>query len=456
MFNRKFLAAIACAAFCAGACDKQETKKSAAADKGEAKKNEAKKNEANKGKAKKSEADKGAAKKDEANKGDAEKNNAKKGGGAAAVVKAAGDKALDKAKGVIAEAKGLTDTKTKALTVAEYERLLLAVEACAIKDASIDRKCPQLKALNDARKARTALKTLSGAMAGLGQKHMTHKSPAVRLKAVSLMGSLFGGSKDTQKVVLEKIGSETHPAVVKAMLKTVGSKGGANPEIGKLLLKMADHAAPMVRKEAISWLSTSFSKTIEGRVDKLMAKMEKDADPKVRAYACEVAGKVGDDKLVESYKKLTADATDKKLYSACMAGLLHTFFSYPFFETNSKKGYELMLQRLGDKPRSDVRPPWTMTDDFQQFASNSKSLNAWKAKASYFKADKVMAVLKDVILDENANWMARTGAVKSYVSLGANKAQLDALVKACAGADGKAKCKNHVVSALEKAAAKAK
>ena len=360
--------------------------------------------------------------------------------------------AADQAKDVADTAKALADTEAPALTAEQYEKLVLALETCELKGANIDWKCEAMKKLNEARKAKTALKDLGGLMAGIGKKHLTHESPAVRLKSVQLMSSFFGAGDETRKIVLEGIDKEEHPAVVKAMVGVVGSSGSKSPEVAALLLRLADHKEPMVRKECISWLSTSFSKKVEGRVEKLIEKMEKDADMDVRAYACEVAGKIGDDRLIPVYEKLTADANEKKLYSKCMEGLLLTFFAYPFYDTFSQKGYELMLKRLADTPRDENRPPWTLTGDFKYYAkTNIRGLTEWKKQATWFEPKKVMAPLGDIVKDEAANWMARTAAIDSLVGLGMPKAELEALQKACEG-----KCKSHVLDKLKKAVAAAK
>ena len=43
------------------------------------------------------------------------------------------------------------------------------------------------------------------------------------------------------------------PAVLRAMIEVVGSKGKANPEIGQMLVEKADHESPIVRKTALLW-----------------------------------------------------------------------------------------------------------------------------------------------------------------------------------------------------------
>ena len=352
--------------------------------------------------------------------------------------------------------KAATDTKGEALSPAEYEKLVLALAACKITERGIDWKCAELKALNKARNAKTSLKDAAGIWSGLGRKHIAHANPAVRYKSTQLMSSFFGAGNDTQKVVMERITKEEHPAVLRQLVNVVGSRGKSNPAIAKMLLANADHKEPVVRKECISWLTTSFNEGVEGRLEKVIEKMTKDKDVEVQAYACERAGGLGDDKLIPIYEKLTADTSNEKLYAGCMKGLLNTWFSYPFFNTSNEKGYKLFLERLKAEPRSKNVPPWTIMSSFQPFERDSRGLKAWKEKVKFFKADEVIEAVKSVVEDEKANWMARNGGVKSMLALGAPKATFEAMVKACTGDDGKPTCNSWVHKSLTEAVGKAK
>lgn len=346
--------------------------------------------------------------------------------------------------------KALADTTSKPLTNDEYEALLLALSTCKVtEEGNIDSHCEALGKLQSARNAQTAGAGLMGMMGGLGKKHIKHESPAVRIQAASLMGSVFGADKDTQATIVKAIEEEKEPAVTAALVDVIGSKG-ADPDVGKTLLKMADHASPIVRKKALSWLSTSFSKDVPGRVEKLLEKMEKDPDAKTQAYACKIAGKTGDDKLIPAYEKLTADEKNPDLYGECMEGLLTTWNSYPFFDTSSEKGYKLFVKRLLDAPRSEKRPPWTIMSSIGYLGGDSDALKKWRATATWYKQDELVKAIGEVIKDEKANWLGRTGGVKALVGLKVDKKVLEALDKDCE------KCNSNVQKAIKEAVAGAK
>ncbi|MEO8706233.1 MAG: hypothetical protein ABI867_39755, partial [Kofleriaceae bacterium] len=126
---------------------------------------------------------------------------------------------------------------------------------------------------------------------------------------------------------------------------------------------------------------------------------------------------------------------------------------YPFFETTNEGAYKLFLKRLNATPRSETQPPWGVMSLFR-YAGDPKNekLVAWKAKATWFKPADVKKALAAVIADKKTNWMARTAAVESFAVLGGTKSELEALKQ---GYDGKDLTDQHVVKAIDDAAAKA-
>ncbi len=331
----------------------------------------------------------------------------------------------------------------KALTKAQYEKLMLQLSTCKVTDKGIDYKCPAYKTLRKASNIRTSLKDWSGSMRSLGKKHLAHAHPAVRIKAAGLMGSFFGSNKGTQQTVLSAIDKEKHVAVTVAMMSVVASSASKNPAVGKMLMTKVDDKSPLVRKKAISGLASSWAKGVKGRIPKLIDKMTKDSDMSVRKAACEAAGSIGDESLIPVYKKLTKASVDPALYSSCMSGLLDTWLDFPFYETHSKAGYKLTMKRLKKKPRDDKHPPWSMMSSFQYVGDKkSDKLKKWRAYADFYKKKDLIAVLSDIVTDEKANWMARTATVRSLAKL-MKKSKFEKLLADCA------QCNSHVLKQLK-------
>ncbi|MBI3071841.1 MAG: HEAT repeat domain-containing protein [Deltaproteobacteria bacterium] len=322
------------------------------------------------------------------------------------VARAIGDKLGD----IKARVEGAITDKRPALSPEEYEKALLALSACTVTEHGIDGKCEAVKAFNAAKSSSTSLKDFAGMNAGLGRKHLTNPSPAVRVMAADLLGSFFGASQESQTAVVAHAPNEKDPLVLAHLIRSVGSSSKRNPAVAELLIKAADHADERVRVAAIGWLASSFARGVKGVVEKVIEKMQKDGSVKVMQAACRNVHRLEDERFVPVLKELTRDPeASKAFYSDCFAGLVESWNAYMGNDAPSQKAYELTLNRLWDKPRSDARPPWTV---MSYFGKTPKGAPAW------YKKETVLKALGDVAADPKANWMARTGAAESMSKLG--------------------------------------
>ncbi|MFN0253111.1 MAG: HEAT repeat domain-containing protein [Kofleriaceae bacterium] len=347
------------------------------------------------------------------------------------------------------------DDKLKpALTQEAYEKLVLGLADCKLKGYSIEAACPGLKAMQEAmRSTTTAAKDLFGMNAAIGAKLIGHTSPAVRVKAAELMGSIIGTQTTNQDTVAAAGAKEKDPQVLQAFIRVVANSGGKNPKVAAFLLSSADHADKAVRMQAVYAIASSWNKGMKGGVEKLAAMTDKDADAKVREAACQWGGELGDKKMLPALTKHTAKTDSKDMYTACMAGLGAMFHHYPLYGTDNQAAYKLFLDRIQATPRSEHAPPWTVMSLFR-YAGDPKNdkLAAWKRRATWFKPADVKRALSVVIADKASNWMARTAALESFAALGANKAELEALKK---GYDATVAYDSHVLKKIDELAAKA-
>ncbi|MEO8705116.1 MAG: HEAT repeat domain-containing protein, partial [Kofleriaceae bacterium] len=246
-----------------------------------------------------------------------------------------------------------------ALTAEAYEKLVVGLEGCKLAGYEIDNKCPAKLALDAAMKDTTTnLKDVFGMNGQIGQKLITHASPAVRVKAAQMMASFTGTAGASQDAIAAAFEKETDPGVLQAFIRTVSNDGAKNPKVSAMLLAAANHADTGVRLQAIYALSSSWNREMAGAAEKLAYLADKDLEPKVRAAACEYGGKHGAAVMLPVLEKLTAKSDDKELYSACMTGIGYMFHQYPFFETTNEGAYKLFLKRLNATPRSEAQPPW--------------------------------------------------------------------------------------------------
>lgn len=315
------------------------------------------------------------------------------------------------------------------LTREAYKKLVLGLADCKVVGYDIDGKCAGVKALQDAiKETNTPLKDLAGMNEGLGRELLGHASPAIRIKGANLTSSVLGTGTASQDAIVAAGAKEKDPGVLQAFIRVVSSSGAKNPKVAAFLIKSADHSDMKVRLQAVYALSSAWNREMAGGAEKLLSMAQKDAEVDVRKAACEYGGKLGNPVLLPFMEKATEKTDDKVMYTACMKGLLTMFYDYPLFGTSNEAAYKLFLKRMAEKPRSSVRPPWTLTGAFEKYTSQTTSgFTDWKKAASWFKPADVQKVLIDILKDKDAYLMGRRGAVGSLVGLGSTGAELEAL-----------------------------
>jgi hypothetical protein len=328
----------------------------------------------------------------------------------------------------------LADEKAP-LTAPVYSKLVTGLDACKVTDRGIDPTCEAYKKLRRAQHRRSSAKDMAALNAKVGKELIGHKSPAVRLQAAKMMQSVFGSNEDVQKVIVDAAKKEKTPAVLAAMLRTVGSRHKQSEDIKQLLLQMADHENDTVRREALSWFLTTFGEGVPGTFDKVLEKMEKDPSLEVKTYLCGRLYGSSDERAIPVFERLLSAAdTDPKLYGACWNGVINSWTGFPKPRNPSKAGYELTLKVLEKKPRTKERPPWsgisTLRSAKTEYSSGDRFGTEWLDKVKpWFKPSRLLTALKDVANDSNANWMARTAALRVMQELGEGKATFTALAK---------------------------
>ncbi len=337
----------------------------------------------------------------------------------------------------------------KPLDLAEYERLMLTLKDCELQDRGIDRKCPAWETFDHARKTRgSKLRGMNDQLAQLGQKYITDPSPAIRLHAASLMGSLVGASPESQALIIKTLKTEQNPQVMRALIRTVSSKVAENAELCEALKSLAGHSDENVRIALNDAFTSTWAAGTEGTLELAMKAVENDPSPKVREQACKRLGNRAEEKVLPLLEKMTlAPGDNPKLYAACMNGLTAMWSAPVVPKTPSEKAYRLTIQRLSQTPRTEQMPPWNIMPNLAWAAKDQL-----KAAEPWLNVDDLKRVLTEIVSDRNAHWMARTSAINTLRRLGVTPEEFTKLAESYADVRDKPGNEANVLSALEKAA----
>ena len=121
--------------------------------------------------------------------------------------------------------------------------------------------------------------------------------------------------------------------------------------------------------------------------------------------------------MLPFYERATQTVTNPDFYAACMQGLATRV-------TTSEPAYRLFLRRIGETPRSEHTPPWTVMSVFCDLEHDERP--AW------FDAAEVRRVLASVVADRAASMQARSAAIESLAGLHASPVELLYLKKSLA------------------------
>ncbi len=336
----------------------------------------------------------------------------------------------------------------------EYKRLTLALATCKLKKNNWDYKCPAFLELQRVRKEKKlAIKDFTKWQGTWALTLLGNKAPALRWRAVSMMSSAWaGGMKEEYvKAIIAAGSKEKNIGVLRFMLDAMDSNQKKHPTVGEFIIKNLNHENEDVRLRAV-WSLAAWGKDTKGAAKAMINVIKSEKVKKVQQAACEGAGKLDDESVLKTLKKLTLNKkTDPDLYYYCFKGVIQMWTGYPFHPKNpSQKAYKLTLQLLKQGGRTEKRPPWGIAGMFNNlYKEDDKRYKKWAASAKWYKRKDLVKAIGAVIKDLKAGWMIRSYLVKTASKLGAEKKYFQKLLKAYKGKE-----KKHPHSLVTKALSK--
>lgn len=309
----------------------------------------------------------------------------------------------------------------KVVSEDEMYQILEAYQCCTVKekDLTIDGKCPAKQAEAQLKKDKKQIPKTKA----LGEKLAAHPNNVVRGYLAGNYKLYMGGKPDDIKQAMKIFADEKDPFVIKSLLHNLSSDGGSVPELGQFMIAQSKSENPVVRMQAAMDLASPHSKGVEGAVDRCIELLD-DPDKGIASRVCSDIGRLGDEKVVEPIVKILSDESKNNIHGGCINGLAWLWLDYPNHANTSEAAYKATLDYLKTTPRTKDIPSWVA---FQAFVPlNEDKIGDWKTRATYYKAPEFVSVLVDVVKDPNANWMARSNALKAIAAHG-TKADLTAL-----------------------------
>ena len=230
-------------------------------------------------------------------------------------------------------------------------------------------------------------------------------------------GELGGFLSDTLgKTVKETLDKETDQVVLYAAIDSLSSCG-EDPYFAKFFIKMAENENPRIREEAAFAIGNRWSIGAEG-MEETITKLMEDEDENVRATACSRAGELANDELLEPLMEILNDPDRIDLHDECFESLMTMWLDSPFYNNMSEAAYRATIDYLSTTPRTEGIPSWDCV--FRLRNIDEEDLDEWKTKATYYDSDEICNIMIDILVDPEADWLARNQAISVILTIGSD------------------------------------
>ena len=230
-------------------------------------------------------------------------------------------------------------------------------------------------------------------------------------------GELGGFLSDTLgKTVKETLDKETDQAVLYAAIDSLSSCG-EDPYFAKFFIKMAENENPLIREQAAYAIGNHWSIGAEG-MEEAIVKLMKDEDITVQETACSRAGELANDKLIEPLFEILNDPEHIDLHYECIESLMTMWLDSPFYKNTSEAAYRATIEYLSTTPRTEGVPSWDCV--FRLRNIDEEDLDEWKTKATYYDSDEICNIMIDILVDPEADWLARNQAISVILTIGSD------------------------------------
>ncbi len=247
--------------------------------------------------------------------------------------------------------------------------------------------------------------------------------PQIRGYAMSQMTSLFGVSDANLERAKKLLETEEDTFVLYCAINALSNELTKDKAFSDFAYKMSESPDPKLRFKAAVAIGNYWSRGVEGAADKIIEMMN-DSDPEIKKIACERAGGLNDDAVIEPLVKIINDPQQAKFHYSCVYSLMDMWYDYPFHDDTNEKAYKAAMDYFKTSARNNDTPAWNAIGLLKNIAEDK--YDDWKKRASYFDTDDLYDVMTEIVRDENANWMARTAAV-DVIKIHCSSQQFDEL-----------------------------
>ena len=156
----------------------------------------------------------------------------------------------------------------------------------------------------------------------------------------------------------------------------------------------------------------------------MMFKLIEDEDKDVRKEAVLYCYKLKDDRFVPVLKEILLDENQADLHSNAGDALCRMWYNYPAHDAYSEAAYKATMEYFKATFEDTGLPNWQVVNKIS--LKGKTNYDKWFAEASYFDAEEVVEIMKNIFNNASKDRLLREQCIKVVATFG-DKADLEAL-----------------------------
>ncbi|MBQ7861488.1 MAG: HEAT repeat domain-containing protein [Clostridia bacterium] len=238
-----------------------------------------------------------------------------------------------------------------------------------------------------------------------------------------LNNQLFDETVAAYTPVLTKILSEKESIAIYQALRYTSYNYCENKEFIDFVISLSDSADANIRRVvcyAVQYIRTDDTEPLA----QMMFKLIEDEDKDVRKEAVLYCYKLKDDRFVPVLKEILLDENQADLHSNAGDALCRMWYNYPAHDAYSEAAYKATMEYFKATFEDTGLPNWQVVNKIS--LKGKTNYDKWFAEASYFDAEEVVEIMKNIFNNASKDRLLREQCIKVVATFG-DKADLEAL-----------------------------
>ena len=238
-----------------------------------------------------------------------------------------------------------------------------------------------------------------------------------------LNNQLFDESVPAYTPILTKILSEKESIAIYQALRFAARNFAEEKTFIDFVISLSDSTDANIRRVvcyAVQYIRTDDKEPLA----QMMFKLIEDEDKDVRKEAALYCYKLKDDRFVPILKDILLDESQSDLHTNAGDALCRMWYNYPAHDAHSEAAYKATMEYFKAAFEDTGLPNWQVVNKIA--LKGKTNYDKWFAEASYFDAEEVVEIMKNIFNNASKDRLLREQCIKVVATFG-DKADLEAL-----------------------------